>query len=88
MADACVTFSDLTLGYSSHAAVHHLSGALADGSLTAVIGANGSGKSTLLKGIAGILSPMSGQLRRDIWQTRRLSGAALRNRPAFPCPSA
>lgn len=60
MADACVTFSDLTLGYSSHAAVHHLSGALAAGSLTAIIGANGSGKSTLLKGIAGILSPLSG----------------------------
>lgn len=62
MTDGCVTFSDLTLGYSSHAAVHHLSGALQTGSLTAVIGANGSGKSTLLKGIAGILTPMSGNL--------------------------
>lgn len=61
MTDACVTFSDLTLGYSSHAAVHHLSGHLANGSLTAIIGANGSGKSTLLKGIAGILSPLSGR---------------------------
>ncbi len=62
MTDTCVTFADLTLGYSSHAAVHHLSGALARGSLTAIVGANGSGKSTLLKGIAGILAPLSGRV--------------------------
>jgi len=61
MTDACVTFSDLTLGYGSHAAVHHLTGALRQGSLTAIVGANGSGKSTLLKGIAGMLAPMSGR---------------------------
>jgi zinc/manganese transport system ATP-binding protein len=60
MTDACLTFRDLTLGYNSHPAVHHLSGVVRRGSLTAVVGANGSGKSTLMKGIAGILRPMSG----------------------------
>ncbi len=55
-----LVFSDLTLGYRSHAAVHHLSGTVRRGSLTAVIGANGSGKSTLLKGVVGIIKPMSG----------------------------
>lgn len=60
MTDACLTFRDLTLGYNSHPAVHHLSGAVRTGSLTAVVGANGSGKSTLMKGIAGILRPLSG----------------------------
>jgi len=60
MTDAAITFRDLTLGYDSHAAVHHLSGTVARGSLTALVGANGSGKSTLLKGIAGLLEPMSG----------------------------
>ncbi len=60
MTDACLTFRDLTLGYHSHPAVHHLSGAVRAGSLTAVVGLNGSGKSTLMKGIAGILRPMSG----------------------------
>lgn len=60
MTDACLTFHDLTLGYHSHSAVSHLSGAVRTGSLTAVVGANGSGKSTLMKGIAGILRPMSG----------------------------
>jgi zinc/manganese transport system ATP-binding protein len=62
MSQACLTFSDLTLGYNSHAAVHHLNGSVKAGSLTAVVGANGSGKSTLLKGIVGVLKPMAGAI--------------------------
>ena len=65
MTDACLTFRDLTLGYNSHPAVHHLDGAVARGSLTAVVGLNGSGKSTLMKGIAGVLKPMSGSCVRE-----------------------
>lgn len=61
MPEACLTFEDLTLGYNSHPAVHHLNGTIVAGSLTAVVGANGSGKSTLMKGIVGVLKPMSGQ---------------------------
>jgi zinc/manganese transport system ATP-binding protein len=64
MAEAALTFRDLTLGYHDHPAVHHLSGVLERGSLTAVVGANGSGKSTLMKGIAGVLHPMDGESRR------------------------
>ncbi len=60
MTEAAITFRDLTLGYNSHPAVHHLNGSVKAGSLTAVVGANGSGKSTLLKGIVGVLKPMSG----------------------------
>ncbi len=60
MPDAAIHFRDLTLGYRSHPAVHHLDGPVARGSLTAVVGANGSGKSTLLKGIVGLLKPMGG----------------------------
>ena len=60
MNDVCLQFDNFTLGYQGHAAVHHLTGRIARGSLTAVVGANGSGKSTLLKGVAGILRPMSG----------------------------
>ena len=58
-----IVFDGLTLGYNSHPAVHHLNGALARGSLTAVAGPNGSGKSTLMKAIAGILKPMAGAIR-------------------------
>ncbi len=64
MSEPCLTFEDLTLGYRSHPAVHHLSGTLARGSLTALVGPNGSGKSTLMKGIVGVLEPMSGRVSR------------------------
>ena len=60
MAKACLTFHDLTLGYSRHPAVHHLNGVVSKGSLTAVVGGNGSGKSTLMKGIVGLLRPLGG----------------------------
>ncbi|MBY5639353.1 metal ABC transporter ATP-binding protein [Rhizobium leguminosarum] len=60
MNNTCLEFKNLTLGYQGHAAVHHLSGGVERGSLTAIVGANGSGKSTLLKGIAGILKPING----------------------------
>lgn len=62
MTQACLTFRDLTLGYGSHPAVHHLDGVVEKGSLMAVVGANGSGKSTLMKGIIGVLKPMAGSV--------------------------
>lgn len=58
-----LSFDNLTLGYNSHPAVHHLSGSVDAGSLTAIAGANGSGKSTLLKGIVGVVKPMAGAVR-------------------------
>jgi zinc/manganese transport system ATP-binding protein len=61
---SAIRLDDLTLGYEGHPAVHHLSGAFATGSLTAVVGPNGSGKSTLLKGIMGALPPIGGKITR------------------------
>jgi len=55
---------NVTLGYEGRAAIHHLDGEFASGSLTAVIGPNGSGKSTLLKGLVGTLVPMGGEIER------------------------
>jgi zinc/manganese transport system ATP-binding protein len=60
-----IKLSDLTLGYDGHPAVHHLTGAFATGSLTAIVGPNGSGKSTLLKGIMGQLIPIGGRIERN-----------------------
>ncbi len=63
MSEPALVFDDLTLGYNSHPAVHHLSGAVERGALMAVVGPNGSGKSTLMKGIVGVLDPMEGAVR-------------------------
>ena len=65
VARPAVRLRDLTSGYRSHAAVHHLTGSFAAGSLTAIVGPNGSGKSTLLKTIVGLLAPMGGQCATD-----------------------
>ena len=59
-----LAFTDLTLGYDRHPAVHHLSGRIAKGTLLAVAGPNGAGKSTLLKSIAGVLRPLDGHIDR------------------------
>src|SRR3981081_2538746 len=60
--DIAIRFSDLTLGYDRHPAVHHLDGEVESGALLAVCGPNGAGKSTLLKGIAGALAPLAGSI--------------------------
>jgi zinc/manganese transport system ATP-binding protein len=53
---------DVTLGYERHPAIHHVTGAFAAGSLTAIVGPNGAGKSTLMKGLAGLLRPLDGEI--------------------------
>ena len=62
---AQLRFNNLTLGYDRHPAVHHLSGEIAAGSLTAVVGPNGAGKSTLFKGVIGVIKPLSGTVERN-----------------------
>jgi zinc/manganese transport system ATP-binding protein len=62
MSATAIRFDEVTLGYDRRPAIHHLNGAIATGSLTAVVGPNGAGKSTLLKGIVGALQPLSGHI--------------------------
>ena len=62
---AALKFTDLTLGYERHPAVHHLSGTVEEGSLVAVVGPNGAGKSTLFKGVVGLLKPLAGRIERN-----------------------
>jgi zinc/manganese transport system ATP-binding protein len=59
---AQLKFSDVTLGYDRHPAVHHLNGEIASGALLAIVGPNGAGKSTLFRGIVGILKPLAGAI--------------------------
>jgi zinc/manganese transport system ATP-binding protein len=46
--------ANVTASYERHPAVHHVSGEIAEGSMTAIVGPNGAGKSTLLKAILGV----------------------------------
>jgi zinc/manganese transport system ATP-binding protein len=57
--DPAIALANVTIAYQRHPAVHHLTGAFAKGSLTALVGPNGAGKSTLLKAIVGLL-PLNG----------------------------
>lgn len=59
-----IQFHDVTVAYGRHPAVHHLSGAFAAGSLTAIAGPNGAGKSTLLKALMGELPLAAGSIDR------------------------
>ena len=81
--EPAITFSDLTLGYDRHPAVHHIIGKVAKGELLAIVGPNGAGKSTLLKGIVNELKPLGGSLKIDSFKKkrRRLSSPTDRDRP-------
>ncbi|MEY2416293.1 MAG: hypothetical protein QOH53_1627 [Ilumatobacteraceae bacterium] len=53
----------LAIGYGSRAVVSDIEVSLHSGESLALVGVNGSGKSTLLKTIAGLLEPVTGDVR-------------------------
>ena len=57
-----IRIHDLTVSHQQHPAVHHLSGTLARGSMTAVVGPNGAGKSSLLDALVGRIKPATGHI--------------------------
>lgn len=57
-----ITLTNVTASYQRHPAIHHISGRIAAGSLTAIMGPNGSGKSTLLKAIKGLIPLEHGKI--------------------------
>jgi ABC-type Mn2+/Zn2+ transport system ATPase subunit len=58
-----VELRDVAVGYNRHALLRGLNLQITRGSFTGLLGSNGSGKTTLLKTIAGILPPVSGEIR-------------------------
>ncbi len=62
---AGIRLDNLTLTHGRRAAVHHVSGRFAPGSLTAVVGPNGAGKTTLLRALAGLHKPDSGTIAHE-----------------------
>lgn len=67
---------DLHVSYGQMSALRDISLSLETGTVLAVIGANGAGKSTLLKAIAGLLTPVSGQVLLDGEDITRLPAHA------------
>lgn len=84
-----IALHNLTVSYRQHPALHHINGAFAQGSLTAVMGPNGAGKSTLLKSIIGLLpvegGPTGGAIRTTIarWKMAYLPQQSALD-PSFP----
>jgi len=48
--EPAITFSDLTLGYDRHPAVHHIIGKVAKGELLAIVGPNGAASQRCSRG--------------------------------------
>lgn len=69
MSEPQIRLDNLTIAYDRHPAVHHISGSIAPGSLTAIAGPNGAGKSTLLKAIMGELRPTEGRIEHRLRRT-------------------
>jgi len=57
--------ADLSLGYGERLIVDDLSVQIPTGKVTVIIGANGCGKSTLLRGLARLLTPVTGAVLLD-----------------------
>ncbi|MBB4953739.1 zinc/manganese transport system ATP-binding protein [Agrobacterium vitis] len=69
MTSSVIKLHNLTIAYDRHPAVHHISGSIERGSLTAIAGPNGAGKSTLLKAIMGELRPAEGSVEHTLVRT-------------------
>jgi len=72
-----LTVEHLDLHYGDAQALDDVGFAVAERSLTAIIGANGAGKTSLIRAIAGIQTPTSGRVTfedRDItgWPSHRI----------------
>ncbi len=75
MSTASFEAQHLDYGYTDRLVVRDVSMSVAEGRMTAIIGANGSGKSTLIRMFAGLLRPRAGAIHLngipfDDWDPR------------------
>lgn len=66
MPSPLLRLSQIGLSYGPRAILGPISLDLFPGEILALVGASGSGKSTLLKLMAGLLTPQTGQIHRDL----------------------
>ncbi len=60
---ALLSIDSVTAGYDKADVLHGVSLAVAEGSITCLLGANGAGKTTLVRAILGLTPPRSGSIR-------------------------
>jgi branched-chain amino acid transport system ATP-binding protein len=60
----------LTSGYQRHPVVHDIDISVGEGQVVALLGPNGAGKTTTLLTLAGVVTPLGGELRIDGKPTR------------------
>lgn len=60
---ALLSIDSVTAGYDKADVLHGVSLAIAQGSITCLLGANGAGKTTLVRAILGLTPPRSGSIR-------------------------
>ncbi len=68
---------DLTVAYGPVVALERVSFTVAEGSVTAVLGANGAGKTTLVRTISGLVRPRAGSIRFNRREISRLAPEAI-----------
>jgi branched-chain amino acid transport system ATP-binding protein len=66
----------LTAGYDSAAVIRDISLEVAAGEVVALLGANGAGKTTTLRAVSGLVHPLSGAIRVEGQDLRRVSASA------------
>jgi branched-chain amino acid transport system ATP-binding protein len=76
MSTPMLELDDLTAGYDSAAVIRGMSLAAAPGEVVALLGANGAGKTTTLRAVSGLVHPMSGAIRVEGQDLRRVSASA------------
>jgi len=73
---AVLEIDGLTAGYDGAAVIRDISIDVAKGEVVALLGANGAGKTTTLRAVSGLVHPLSGAIRVDGQDLRRVSASA------------
>jgi branched-chain amino acid transport system ATP-binding protein len=76
MSSALLEIDGLTAGYDSAAVIRDISIDVAPGEVVALLGANGAGKTTTLRAVSGLVHPLSGAIRLEGQDLRRVSPSA------------